>query len=287
MTGFGRGTAEQDGQALTVELKSVNHRFLDLSFRMPQALWALEGTLRGLLSDSLGRGHVDITVRHEVVGGEAAGVVVNLPLARAYAQAWQQLQQHTGLKRKPGLRELAAIPGVVTQQDAPDDQGQLEQLLRQATQQALAQLVAARLQEGQALLAQLQACHRNLGDLLTRMAQLAGQQPRLCKERLEQRILELCQDGVDPQRLAQEVALQAERCAVDEELTRMRAHLEQLDSLLNDQGPVGRKLDFLLQEMHREVNTIGSKSADIGLTQLVLAAKSELETLREQVQNIE
>lgn len=287
MTGYGRGVSQADGRALTVELKSVNHRFLDLSFRLPPALWALEGTLRGMLTNALGRGHVDVTARLADGGAAGDSVWLNLPLARAHAEAWRTLADETGLKRMPGIRELAAVPGVLTPQNAEEDFDALTLAATKAMAQALETLVSDREREGDALKAQLRACAHTLADLRARMQEAAREQPRLCRERLEARLNELRLEGVDPQRLLQEAALLADRCAVDEEIARLQAHLKQLTALLEAQDPVGRRLDFLLQEMHREVNTIGSKSADITLTQLMLAAKNELEKLREQAQNIE
>ncbi len=287
MTGFGRGTAERDGRQLTVELKSVNHRFLDLSFRMPQALWPLEGALRAALSERLNRGHVDITVRYSDAQADAGGVTVNMPLAMAYKHGYRRLADGLKLKGKPRLRDVALLPGVLAQQEAPQDEELLKQMTLDAAQQALDALVAARLQEGQALKDQLTGCLHALTQLRTQMAEAAQGQPQMFLERLKERLSALQQDGMDPQRLAQEAALQADRCAVDEELKRLEAHLQQLADLLNQQGPVGRKLDFLVQEIHRELNTIGSKSQDITLTQLMLSGKNELEKLREQSQNIE
>lgn len=287
MTGFGRGEAALEGRSLSVELKSVNHRFLDLSFRMPPALSHLEGSLRAALTKALHRGHVDISVRYENSGQQAAQVALDLPLARAYADAWQQLKDTLALPGRPGLSDVAMAPGVLSAKEAQEDEGVLSALLQRAAAQALEQLTALRRQEGQALKGQLEGCLASLLRLREDMAAAAKDQPRLCRERLVERLEQLTLDGMDPQRLAQEAALQADRCAVDEELARLAAHLEQLAQLLAAQGPVGRKLDFLAQEIHRELNTIGSKSVSIELTQLMLEGKNQLEKLREQAQNIE
>ena len=288
MTGYGRQMLARGGREMTVEVKSVNHRFLDIGFRTPRNLAFLEDVARRVLNERLNRGHVDVFINYRNARDDARVVVVDEPLLRAYEQAFGRMAEIAGRKGDVlTLAELSQLPELLRVDACEEDRESVVALFEEALNLALDQLIAMRDVEGASL-------SQDLLGRLARLAQLradiAGRAPLVVEEyrqRLQQRIAELLDGPVDPQRLAMEVALMADRAAIDEELARLVSHEEQIVSTLRLDQPVGRKLDFLVQELNRELNTIGSKSSDTQITHWVVDAKSEVEKLREQVQNIE
>ena len=287
MTGFGRGSASDQGLTLMVELKSVNHRFLDLSFRLPRALQSLEIGLRKQIGERLQRGHLDISYSFSGSGGLEPQVTADLPLASAYLKAAEALAQHAGLKQKLKLKDLLQLPDLLVRSEAQVDEEALAALAGQALSQALDQLVSSRLAEGEAMRQDLTGHLEALSRIQQQMVKLAPLQVDSFHSRLRERLKGIEMEGLEPQRLAQEVAIFADRVAVDEELARLLAHIEQMADIMQKGGAMGRKLDFLAQEMGREVNTIASKSSLIELTRLSLEGKNCVEKIREQVQNLE
>jgi len=287
MTGYGRFRQETDGREMTIEVKTVNHRFLDLNLRMPRGMLFLEDAVRKALTARLSRGHTDVFMTYRNSREDAREVVVNTSLLRAYSRAFDVTAAETGLQDDRSLTRLASMPDVLTVTEKEDDQEAVTALCLGALEGALDALAQMRGQEGSAL----------AGDLLGRIGRLeaiadeiALRAPGVVTEyqtRLSARVEELLAAPADPQRLAQEVALFADRAAIDEELVRLRSHLGQIRACLPALEPVGRKLDFLVQELNREVNTIGSKASDLKIASLVVEAKAEIEKIREQVQNIE
>lgn len=287
MTGYGRHAVQQDGREATVELKSVNHRYLDFGFRLPRDMQYLEGDMRSQISAALSRGRVDVVLTYVNHRGDARQVSADMALAQTYHKAFKRLKKDLSLSGGLRFADLAAAPGVLTVTQAAEDEQAVSVLVQQALAGALDALIASREREGAAMQADMQGIARQLEDIHQQIAALAPQQPERYAQRLTERLKQLRPEEVDPQRLAQEVAMFADRCAVDEELARLRAHLDSLNALLGDSQPLGRRLDFLVQEMNREVNTIGSKTSELAITQLVLDAKNALEKLREQLQNVE
>lgn len=287
MTGYGRGSAQADGREITVELRSVNHRYLDLSFRFPRALNFVEPLMRKMLSAGLARGHVDVSLAYQNHRQDAKRVEPDIALALSYCQAAQRIAQEANLSQALLIGDLLRLPDVMGVTEEAEDEEVLGGLIEQAAQAALADLVAAREHEGAAIQRDLKGHLHCLGVVLSDMKSLAPNQPEVYRQKLEERLSRLVFEGLDPQRLAQEVALFADKVAVDEELARLSAHIEQMDGLLFGDEPLGRKMDFLVQEMNREVNTIGSKASDLSLTRLVLESKNVLEKMREQIQNVE
>ncbi len=287
MTGYGRHAVQQDGREATVELKSVNHRYLDFGFRLPRDMQYLEGDMRSQISGALSRGRVDVVLTYVNHRGDARQVSADMALAQTYHKAFKRLKKDLSLSGGLRFADLAAAPGVLTVTQAAEDEQMVAALVQQALAGALEALIASREREGAAMQADMQGIARQLEDIHQQIAALAPQQPERYAQRLTERLKQLRPEEIDPQRLAQEVALFADRCAVDEELARLRAHLDSLNALLGDSQPLGRRLDFLVQEMNREVNTIGSKTSELAITQLVLDAKNALEKLREQLQNVE
>lgn len=287
MTGYGRARVEEDGREMTVELKTVNHRFLDVNLRMPRGLVFLEEALRGALSARLNRGHADVFLTYRNARADARALVVDTALLGAYSAAYDQIIAQIHCPDDRTVSSLAALPDVLSLSEKEEDQQAVTDLCKMAMEQALDALVLMRQKEGDALAADLRA---RMDRLLSIAGEIAARAPHVAvdaKTRLEARLAELLNAPVDPQRLAQEVALLADRAAIDEELVRLSSHLAQMEKALQSDEPIGRKLDFLVQELNREVNTIGAKASDLQIGALVVEAKAEIEKIREQVQNIE
>ena len=286
MTGYGQARREADGRIMTAEVRCVNHRFLDLGLRLPRTLNALEGLTRQLAGEQLVRGHADITVTYLNTREDAVTVQLDEGLAKAYQLAVARLQDELALTDgQPDVTYYASLPGVLREQPADEDMDALTALLTEALTGAFAQVTAARAREGERLRADLKAHLDILNSLTGQLTELAAGLPAGYQARLTERLAKL-DAPVDPQRLAQEVAIFADRCAVDEELSRLAAHIAEMNRLLDAPGPLGKQIDFLLQEMNREANTTASKSVSLEVTTLAVQCKNEIEKLREQAQNI-
>ncbi len=297
MTGYAQARVEQNGWSLRISLRSVNHRFLDLHLRLPEGFEVFEPEIRRVLREGLRRGHVDVTLHFEPAG--PAAVQVNRPLAEAYLRAAEDLRRQFGMKAEPDLVAVLRLPGVIAAPGTPGGALGEEQQERLATQvasclkEALEHLEEMRRSEGRLLAEEMGRRLRHIAENGARIERLAEASRPAYARRLEARVKELLgETPLDPARLAQEAALLAERGDISEEVARLHSHVEQFQKLLASAGELGKKLDFLLQEMQREANTMLSKSPGIeaeglALTDLALEVKSEIEKLREQVQNVE
>lgn len=286
MTGYGRAMRELDGRQLTIELKSVNHRFLDLSFRMPRNLMFLEDDARKLIGARLSRGHVDVFMTYRNARSDARSVQVDRALFDAYVSALSGLTD-SGVQDDRSLMSIARLPDVLVVTEAEEDQDALRELLKETLDAALSQLVEMRRREGAEMKKDLSFRTDRIEEM-TRAVE--ARYPETVEEytrRLRASIEELIGRNVDETRLLTEVAVMADRSAIAEETVRLHAHIAQLRECLEKAEPVGRRIDFLVQELNREVNTISSKSQDVPITQLVVSMKAEIEKLREQLQNIE
>lgn len=287
MTGYGSCLIRRQGREMLVELKSVNHRFLDLAFRLPRSLLFLEDAMRSALAaGGIGRGHVDVFVTYQNNREDSRAVKLDLALVRACGQACLEAGESLppGMAA-PSVAEILTLCGALSIQEGQEDREQVTAMALEALAGAMEQLLAMRAQEGAALKADL---GDNLSQLEAKAQSIALRAPRVplqYRERLESRLAEW-QVAADPQRVAQEVAAMADRCAIDEELSRLQSHTAQFAQGLESPGEIGRRLDFLLQEMNREINTIGSKASDAAIAQDVVDAKCILEKLREQAQNV-
>ena len=287
MTGYGRCTLAQDGREVTIELKSVNHRFLDLAFRMPRSFAILENDMRAHISNKLARGHVDIFVTYKNSRDDARKVTLDSALLGEYLTTLRQGGIDHMLDDNLRLRDVLSMQDVLTVEEADEDQQALSALTLSALDTALDSLCAMRRREGEAMRGDVETRLDTLERTAHAIDERAPQWLEEYRQRLRARIEEICQMQLDEARLTQEVALAADKAAVDEETVRLRSHIAQMRDLLKQSEPAGRKLDFLVQEMNREVNTTGSKSSDLILTGMVVDAKAELEKIREQIQNIE
>mgnify|MGYP005838370035 CR=1 FL=1 len=290
MTAFGRGEAEGSGCRLTVELRSLNHRFLDLHLRLPRSLLGLEDGLRKLIAKRIARGRVELTVSLSYIGQSPRSLVADAHLLQEAAALLTDLQETFSLPEPWSWNQLLSFPEIITIQETPQrDEEALWPVLANACQLALDVADEMRRREGDYLRSELLTLLQRVADRVDAIAPLAAAVPQTYRDRLQNRLAQLLTEAspVDPQRLAQEVAILADRADITEELARLRSHIEQFQQAMVSEGPSGRKLDFLLQEMNREINTIGSKAVDVEISQTVIAVKTDLERLREQVQNIE
>jgi len=288
MTGFGRATANRDGREFTVELKSVNHRFLDISVRLPRSVSFVEDAIRKVLSEKLTRGHVDVFVNYKNTRSDARTVSVDKNLLLAYLAAGEAAAAFTGLPCDVTLSTALKYPDVLTVTEAEEDAELLAQMAAEAAAIAADELVRMRQAEGARLCEDLLQRGEVLKGIVERITERAPLVVRDYQTRLRERIAELLNGAaVDESRLAMEVALFADRASITEELVRLKSHLSQMEAMLSSREATGRKLDFLVQEMNREINTIGSKASDLEIANLVIAGKAEIEKIREQVQNIE
>ena len=287
MTGYGRGLVCEDGRELKVEVKSVNHRFLDVSFRLARPIAFLDDAVRTGVAERLARGPVDVFVNYVNHREDARRVHVDMQLAKAYRQAAGELSEALGVKNDLPLSDYMNMPDVLTVEASEEDQDAVRALFMRALNLALDDLTAMRKREGNSL----------RGDMMNKLDAIDGlresiatRAPTVVEEyraKLSQRLSALLSGDIDEARFATEVAIFADRAAIDEELVRLSSHIAQLRATAELDEPVGRKLDFLVQELNREVNTIGSKASDAQIAGCVVAAKGEIEKLREQVQNIE
>lgn len=288
MTGFGTGRSSVEGEELSVEVRTVNHKYCEVKVRLPRELSSLEPRLVQLVKGRIARGAVEVSAKRQTPASAAATPKLDLPLAAEYLGALRRLASELGLPEAVAVRDLFAQPGVLTLEERELKLGPTFESLQSALLQALDSVTQMRVAEGQAIHADLLARLQAIEALSREVASLAPQAVEAYHQRLLERVSELSR-GVpaDPQRLAQEVAFFAERTDVAEELTRLFSHLRQFQELLQSSEPVGRKLDFLTQELNREVNTTGSKSQHPEISSRVVAIKAELERIREQVQNVE
>lgn len=296
MTGYATVRCEHQGWSIRVSVKSVNHRFLDVKLRLPESLEPYEIRLRQAVRDRIHRGHVDIHV--SVEPGKAAPVHVNQALLQAYLRAADELRQQTGAKAELDLVSLLRLPGVIAGldpelPDSEEEQEEFGKVLETQLREALGKMDEMRRAEGRHLSEELRERTMRIGTLVERVRGLVETLRPAIARRLDSRLRDLLSgNSIDPARLAQEAALLAERSDISEELDRLRSHLQQFAQLLDGAGELGKKLDFLLQEMQREANTMLSKtpgveSEALAITGIALEIKAEIEKLREQVQNIE
>ncbi len=288
MTGFGRATAAADGREMTIELKSVNHRYLDLSFRMPRHIGFVEDALRQLLAEQLSRGHVDVYVNYRNTRTDARTVVIDEALMEAYLTAARKAAEQYSLRDDIALSTAMRFPDVTDVVEAEEDREAVAALAREAALRAVTAMKRMRAGEGERLSNDLLGRVTTVESIAARIETRAPLVVEEYRAKLADRIeAMLGAVEVDRARLATEVALFADKASINEELVRLASHTAQMRAVLGSDEAAGRRLDFIVQEMNREFNTIGSKANDAEITNLVIAGKGEIEKIREQVQNIE
>lgn len=287
MTGFGRGEHVSDDIKMTVELKSVNHRYCDINIRMPKRISFLENLIRSYVKKRVSRGKVDIYVSFEDHSEGNECIKLNEDLIAQYLKYFQKISTQYNLDNDIKVSHITRYPEVIKIEEQEADENLLWEILRQALEIAVDKLVATRKTEGALLKEDIVSKLDNITHLISLVKERAPYVSMEYKEKLENRINDLLTSTIDEARLAVEVAIFADKCCVDEEIVRLESHIEHMRQTLDKQIPIGRKLDFLLQEMNRESNTILSKSNDIKISESGLELKTEIEKIREQIQNIE
>lgn len=290
MTGYGRAKQARNGRSITVEVRSVNNRYLDCTVKMPRAFIFAEDAIKTLVQKSISRGKVDVFITVESAGAEETVVTVNEPLVKSYLSALDQLQSLAGGRVKPDYRvtDLAKLPDILTVTKAEEDLEAIAADLCAVAEEALAAHAAMRRTEGEKLVEDVLSRAETISALLTQVEERSPGIVEDYRARLTAKLQEVLQGAqVEESRILTEAAIYADKVAVDEETVRLRSHLSQLRQMLEQGGAIGRKLDFLIQEFNREANTIGSKCSDLETTRLVVDIKAEIEKIREQVQNIE
>lgn len=288
MTGFGRVFGDSILGALTIEMKSVNHRYLDISTRLPRDLIFMEEDIKAIVREGIQRGRIDVSVKLQTTARSSKVAEFNFEQLRDYRAKLVSLAEELGMDSKISLEFLLGLPGAMAEPEIAPDSDELVEQVKELVRRAAKALQDARESEGVRLGNDIADRLNVISDCVTRIEERSQGNVDNYRQRLHENIKRLIPEiAVDPHRLEVEVALFADRSNIAEEIVRLNAHIHNFRHFLVSEQAVGRKMDFYLQEMNREANTIGSKSADVGISQLVVEIKSELEKIREQVQNLE
>lgn len=288
MTGFGRSERVTSSHAIIVEVKSVNHRYFEFSSRVPRGYGFLEEKLKSYLQTKISRGKVDVYVSYETLEDGDAQVQVNHDLAASYVEALHEISRRYGVKEDLSATSLSRYPDVLSVHRSPEDEGKVWKLVREVLDNALVSFLAMRETEGHRMKEDVLQRAQTILELVSKIEFRSPQTVEEYKAKLYARLKEMLGDvPIDEQRILTEAAIFADKIAVAEETVRLRSHFAQFGKMLESADPVGRKLDFLVQEMNREANTIGSKATDAEIAYMVVDIKAEIEKIREQIQNIE
>ena len=288
MTGYGREQRIIGEREITVEIRSVNHRYFEFSARVPRIYGYIEEKLKAMLKENISRGKVEVNVQLNMLGGKSVNVTVDMDTAYEYIKALREANEELALEDDLTLSRLMKFPDIFTVQKQEDDEEQIWKDISSVVSAALERFVSMRETEGASLKEDILSKLVNIEGYLEKVEAAAPQTAVRYREKLMARLREILEDkNVDEQRVITEAAVFAEKIAIDEETVRLRSHISQFRTLLDSDVPIGRKLDFLVQEVNREINTIGSKAQDIEITKCVVEMKSETEKIREQIQNIE
>lgn len=288
MTGFGRAVQEIDGYIITVELKSVNHRYFEFSSRIPRQYGFLDDKIKSFVNARVSRGKVECFVSIEALNTDSAEVVVNNTLASAYVHALEELASTYSLKEDFGASTISRFQDVLIVKKAEEDEEKLWSYVKNVADEAIEKFIAMRAVEGEKMKNDIESRGRYILDCVAFIEERSPQTVKEYNDKLIERVHELIGDvTLDEARVIQEVAIYADKVAVAEETVRLRSHIDQLNAFIHSDEPVGRKMDFLVQEINRETNTIGSKANDVSIARKVVDIKAEVEKIREQIQNIE
>lgn len=288
MTGFGRALKEIDGYIITVELKSVNHRYFEFNCRLPRQYGFVEDKIKSYVNSRVSRGKIDCFVTIEALNTEDAQVVVNHTLAGAYVKALEEIAETYDLKEDFGASSISRYPDVLVVKKADEDEEKIWSYVKDVTAEAVDKFIEMRQIEGEKMRDDVYSRSEYILDCVSYIERRSPETVKEYNDKLITRVHELLGDvSLDENRILQEVAIYADKVAVAEETVRLRSHIDQLHSFLNSEDAIGRKMDFLVQEMNRETNTIGSKANDVDIARKVVDIKAEIEKIREQIQNIE
>ena len=289
MTGYGKQNLSVGGREYQIEIKSVNHRYLDINVKIPKSISYLEETIKKEISNKIKRGKIDVFVSFENNSEEGRKIEINKQLAKLYIEQLKELAQEEKIESNIEVMDIAKIPDVLTIK-VDEENSKIKDEIKQVTQGAVTRILEMKNIEGEKISQDLLQRIRNIQ---SKIVEISAKSTGLIEEyvvKLEKRVKELLKnDEVDKSRLAQEVVIYADKCSIEEEITRLKSHIFQFENLIsnNQDGAIGKKLDFIIQEMNRETNTIGSKANNLEITNGVIDIKTEIEDIREQVQNIE
>ena len=287
MTGYGKQSMEQNLREYQIEMKSVNHRYLDISVKMPKALSYLEDVVKKIISSNIKRGKIDVFITFTNNSTEGKEIKINTEIAKMYINELKKLADEEGILSNIEVTEISKYPDVLTIQNNMEDE-QIKKELEEIVTKTVQSLIQMRIAEGKKIYEDINKRLDKIKEIVEKISSLSTGLIDEYVVKLEGRIKELLgNQEIDEARLAQEVVIYADKCSIQEEVTRLRSHISQMKDLLNNDEAVGKKLDFLIQEMNRETNTIGSKSNNLEITNEVINIKTELEDIREQIQNIE
>ena len=289
MTGFGRGEYKDDNYQFLVECKTINHKYADINIRLPRKLSFLEDKARILVKDYIKRGRVDLYIKLDLIGSEDVNLKFDEKLASEYVNILNNIKSTFNLQDDITVMNIAKFPDIIKSEEKEEDEDLLWSMLKVALDDCLVKLKDMRKEEGIKLSNDIDMRCDLLKDYIEQIENYSYNVVNEYKEKLNNRIAEILDNPslVDENRLAQEVAIYADKCSITEEIVRFKSHILQLKKTIHKDESIGRKIDFLIQEMNRETNTIGSKSSDLNITNLVVEIKSELEKIREQIQNVE
>lgn len=287
MTGFGRGNYENEGREYLVEIKSVNHKYCDISFRMPKTFNGIENKLRKEIENYASRGKIDVFIDFQNFSNVGNNINFNKELAKEYIKDLQELAKETGINSEINVIDISKMPDILKKEDNTDENLIFNEL-NFALIQALEKFTKMKEIEGEKLVSDLE---NRINEISSKINQISDFSSGLTEEyivKLNSRVKELMDtENIDENRLLQEIVIFSDKSSIEEELTRLKSHIEQFKELIKESSPIGKKIDFLIQEMNREINTIGSKANSLQITNLVIEVKTELENIREQIQNIE
>ena len=288
MTGFGRSYGEENGYNISVELKSVNHRFFEFYSRVPRQYAFLEEKLKSFVNSKVARGKIECTLTIENLSDNSVEVQINKPLAKAYANSLKELSAELGLKEDFGSSLISRFPEVLNVTKQEIDEDLVWQSVKTIAENAIGKFISMRETEGEKLKTDLLLKCDHILECVSFVENRSPQTVSEYQERLYQKMKEVLETtSIDEQRILMEAAIYSDKVAVDEETVRLRSHIDQFKTFLNSEEAIGRKMDFLVQEMNRETNTIGSKCSDVEISRKVVDIKADIEKIREQIQNIE
>ena len=288
MTGFGRAKLEINNRIYTVEVKSVNHKYTDISIKLPRSLSYLEEKIKKEITSSISRGKIDVFITFENYSDEGKEIIINEELIKKYVERFEKIAQDNNLSMDIPVTEITKLPDVLNLRKEDDNEDVIEKELLECLRNAIKNFVDMRQIEGTRIKEDLLSRIEVISEIIEKISTLSTGLVEQYVVKLEERIKEILKtDIIDKARLAQEVVIYADKCSVEEELTRLKSHVKQFREILEEEKPIGKKVDFLIQEMNREINTTGSKSGSLDITNLVVDAKTALEDIREQIQNIE
>lgn len=288
MTGYGRAQKILSGRDILVEIRSVNHRYYEYSSRIPRTYNYIDEKLKALLKNSISRGKVDISVSINNIEGRDTEIAINKGVAEGYLNALRSVSAELNVDDDLTLSKLIKLPDIFNVQKTPDDEEQVWNDVAEVASEALQKFVVMRETEGEKLRSDVLAKARLISEMVDKVEELSPLTVEAYREKLFRKLSEVLEGkDIDQQRIVTEAAIFSEKIAVDEETVRLKSHISQLEEMLDSGEAIGRKLDFIVQEMNRETNTIGSKAQDLNITKIVVDMKAELEKIREQIQNIE